>query len=35
MSDIFEKSEMKNLGKSHQKIQKFVNDKIRFFVQNK
>ena len=31
MSDIFEKSEMKNLGKNDQKIQKIVNDKIPFF----
>ena len=30
MSDIFEKSEMKNLGKNDQKIQKIVNDKIPF-----
>ena len=36
MSDIFEKSEMKNLGKKlPKKKQKIVNDKIPFFAQNK
>ena len=35
MSDIFEISEMKNLGKKSPKKWKIVNDKIPFFAQNK
>ena len=35
MSDIFEKSEMKNLGKNYIKIQKSCKWEIPFFEQNK